>query len=222
MSMSGQHHFLAKLPLTEEITWPAIRKTEETLELFRTSERKEQIFAAVGNRIPILRPHSTRPSHCTDWATPALWKCFKQNDWSVRWDWSVSFRIQNGAESETLGPKVCKVGRDWRKLQTRSFMVSMITMNKYRECDGRGIWFLWSKNPKSAFERPSGRCKYSFKMDIIELWVQNTGFIWTRTGRLHVTISFEEASGNSVSVNRKEIIDWLKKMVMYDTWGFKL
>ena len=32
-----------------------------------------------------------------------------------------------------------------------------------------------------------------------------------------MTISFEEASGNSVSVNRKEIIDWLKKMVMYDT-----
>jgi hypothetical protein len=48
-------------------------------------------------------------------------------------------------------------------------------------------------------------------MDIIELWAQNTGFIWTRTGRLHVTISFEEASGNSVSVNRKEIIGWLKK-----------
>ena len=27
----------------------------------------------------------------------------------------------------------------------RSFMVSMITMNKYREYNGWGIWFIWSK-----------------------------------------------------------------------------
>jgi len=47
-------------------------------------------------------------------------------------------------------------------------MVSMIIMNKYGECDGRGIWFIGSKNPKSALERPSGRCKYSFKRDSIE------------------------------------------------------
>jgi hypothetical protein len=43
-------------------------------------------------------------------------------------------------------------------------------MNKYSECDGGvGIWLIWSKNPKSAFGRPSGRCKYSFKIDIMEL-----------------------------------------------------
>lgn len=145
MNMSGQHHFLAKLPLTEEIMWPAIRKVEETIELFRTTERKEQVFAAAGNRIPIPRPNTTQPSLYTDWAIPALWKYFEENDWSVRWDWSISFRIQNGAERGTLGPKKYKTRRDWRKLQMRSFMVSMITMNKYREYNGWGIWFIWSK-----------------------------------------------------------------------------
>jgi hypothetical protein len=51
----------------------------------------------------------------------------------------------------------------------RSFMVSVITMNKYREHNGPGMWLIWSKNPKSAFGRPSGRCNYSFKIDITEL-----------------------------------------------------
>ena len=51
----------------------------------------------------------------------------------------------------------------------KSFLASIITMNKYRECDGRGVWLTWSKNPKSAFGRPSGRCKYSFKTDVMEL-----------------------------------------------------
>ena len=48
-------------------------------------------------------------------------------------------------------------------------MRGFININKYRESDGRGKSFVWSKNPKNAFGRPSGRWKNSFKIDIIEL-----------------------------------------------------
>jgi hypothetical protein len=50
-----------------------------------------------------------------------------------------------------------------------SFMASIIAMNKCRECDGRGIWFIWLKNPKSAFGGTSDRWKNSFNIDIVEL-----------------------------------------------------
>jgi hypothetical protein len=70
---------------------PPIRKAERGTELFRTIDRKEQLFAAVGSRIPIPPPYITQPYHYTDWAIPALRKYIKQNGWSVRWDWSTLF-----------------------------------------------------------------------------------------------------------------------------------
>ena len=88
-------------------------------------------------------------------------------------------------------------------------MVSIITMKKYKECDGGAYGWYGRKIQRMHLEELVVDVN-SFKIDVIELWVYNIGFLWIRTGRLHVTISFQDASGNPSSINMKEIT-WVGK-----------